>query len=162
MVTYRDAFTEWMGERMDEWTEKIYDIEDGLSSLEENEEDIINYLKNIACSNPLGMALRRYICAKFGTKSSDDSFYTLNLPNEKTLKVSPFIREDYDIINDDITEYVEALLDINAFYNTDKSGNLILDITKAEARRMLRVDTSCTREKMFLLSLLLFAKCRIR
>ena len=152
MVTYRDAFTEWMGERMDEWTEKIYDIEDGLSSLEENEEDIINYLKNIACSNPLGMALRRYICAKFGTKSSDGSFYTLNLPNEKTLKVSPFIREDYDIINDDIAEYVEALLDINAFYNTDKSGNLILDITKAEARRMLRVDTSCTREKMFLLS----------
>lgn len=152
MVTYNDAFTEWIGARMDEWSEKIYDIEDGLTSLEENEEDIIGYLKNIACSNPLGMALRRYICAKFGTKSEDGSFHTLNLPNGKELKVSPFIREDYDIMNDDIAEYVEAFLDINAFYNTDESGNLILDITKAEARRMLRVDTTCTREKMILLS----------
>lgn len=152
MVDYKDGYTQWMSDRMDEWSERIYDIDDGLESLEDNEEGIVDYLKNIVCSNPLGMALRRYICAKFGTESENGETYTLNLPDKKTLTVSKFIREDYDIVNDDIAEYVEAFLDINAFYNTDKSGELILDFTKAEARRMLRVDTFCTREKMFLLS----------
>ena len=152
MVDYKDGYTQWMSDRMDEWSERIYDIDDGLDSLEDNEESIVNYLKNIVCSNPLGMALRRYICAKFRTESETDETYTLSLPNKKILTVSKFIREDYDIVNDDIAEYVEAFLDINAFYNTDKSGELILDFTKAEARRMLRVDTFCTREKMFLLS----------
>lgn len=36
--------------------------------------------------------------------------------------------------------------------NTDSDGNLALDITKAEARRMFKVTTTCLRSKMFLLS----------
>lgn len=152
MADYRDGFTQWMGVKMDEWSEKIYEIEDGISSIEDNEEEIVGYLKNVTCSNPLGLALRRYLCTKYGEGPDVNGCYGIKLSDGKTVKVSDYIRENYDINNDDIAEYVDVFLDINARYNKDSSGNMLLDFTKAEARRMLRVDTSCTREKMFLIS----------
>lgn len=152
MADYRDGFTNWMGMKMDEWSERIYEIDDGLSSVEDNEEEIVGYLKNITCSNPLGLALRRFMCTKYGEGPDNSGYYRIKLSNGNEIKISNYIREDYDIYNDDVAEYVEAFLDINNRFNRDSSGKLLLDFSKNEAKRMMKIDTFCTREKMILIS----------
>ena len=68
--TFGDDYTRIITAHMSEFDERIYDMEEGLSSIEDNEEAIVNYLKDIKCSMPLGLALRRYLCGKF-SKSYD-------------------------------------------------------------------------------------------
>lgn len=99
---------------------------------------------------PLGIALRRYICTKFGEKT--ENCYKVTLSDEKSYTLKDFQSDDYDLQNDDIKEYIEIFQLINEKYNTDESGNLSLEISKPEIRRLLRSTTYCLRSKMFLLS----------
>ena len=148
-----DNFTEMLVYKMNEFEEKIYDIEDGISSLEENESAIIDYLKDIRCSMPLGLALRRYLCGKFSVgQNEEDKSHLFILSDGSKVVVSDYTRDHYDICCDDVKEYTEIFMDINARYNTDSQGEVLTGINKAEARRMFRVTTSCLRSKMFLLS----------
>lgn len=153
MGTFNDGYTDWITLKMDEWTDRIYDIEDGISTVEDNEEKLIEYLKDIQCSLPLGLALRRYLCGKYASfYNSEKKTYSFQLTSGKTVEVSEYQREDYDIQNDDIAEYVDIFLDINSRFNTDADGSLLLEFTRAEARRLLRLDSVCQRSKMFLIS----------
>jgi len=151
--TFGDGFTKQLVSKMSEFEEKIYDIEDGLSSLEENETEIINYLKDIRCSMPLGLALRRYLCGKF-SNGFDESVngFVFELQENKRVIVKDYRKDNYDICVDDVAEYTDIFMFIMEKYNTDSNGVLTLEITKAEARRMLKVTTTCLRSKMFLLS----------
>ena len=151
--TFGDGFTKQLVSKMSEFEEKIYDIEDGLSSLEENETEIINYLKDIRCSMPLGLALRRYLCGKF-SNGFDESVngFVFELQENKRVIVKDYRKDNYDICVDDVAEYTDIFMFIMEKYNTDSNGVLTLEITKAEARRMLEVTTTCLRSKMFLLS----------
>lgn len=150
-ATYNDNYTKMLDAKMNDWgLERIYEIEDDIESLEENEEEIIKYLNNIRYSLPLGIALRRYICTKFGIKTKD--VYKVTLSDEKLYILKDFQSDDYDLQNDDIKEYIEIFQFINEKYNIDERGNLSLEIPKPEIRRLLRSTTYCLRSKMFLLS----------
>lgn len=150
-TTYNDNYTKMLDAKMNDWgLERIYEIEDNIEKLEENEEEIIKYLNNIRYSLPLGIALRRYICTKFGIKTKDG--YKVTLSDEMSYILKDFQSDDYDLQNDDIKEYIEIFQFINKKYNTDESDNLSLEIPKPEIRRLLRSTTYCLRSKMFLLS----------
>lgn len=150
-ATYNDNYTKMLDAKMNDWgLERIYEIEDNIEKLEENEKEIIKYLNNIRYSLPLGIALRRYICTKFGIKTKDG--YKVTLSDEKSYILKDFQSDDYDLQNDDIKEYIEIFQFINEKYNTDESGNLSLEFPKPEIRRLLRSTTYCLRSKMFLLS----------
>lgn len=150
-TTYNDNYTKMLDAKMNDWgLERIYEIEDNIEKLEENEEEIIKYLNNIRYSLPLGIALRRYICTKFGIKTKDG--YKVTLSDETSYILKDFQSDDYDLQNDDIKEYIEIFQFINEKYNTDESDNLSLEIPKPEIRRLLRSTTYCLRSKMFLLS----------
>lgn len=151
--TFNDGFTNSLFTRMSEFEEMIYDIEDGIGSLSENESAIIEYLKDIRCSMPLGLALRRYLCAKFSNGYSENAIsISFSLDDGREIRVKNYIAENYDILQDDIKEYTDICLYLNEKYNTNTDGVLTLDITKAEFRRMLRTTTTCLRTKMFLLA----------
>lgn len=150
-TTYNDNYTKILDAKMTDWgLERIYEIEDDIEKLEENEEEIIKYLNNIRYSLPLGIALRRYICTKFGEKRGDS--YKVTMTNGKSYILKDFQSDDYDLQNDDIKEYIEIFQFINENYNTDDNGNLSPEISKPEIRRLLRSTTYCLRSKMFLLS----------
>lgn len=150
-TTYNDNYTKMLDAKMNYWgLERIYEIEDNIEKLEENEEEIIKYLNNIRYSLPLGIALRRYICTKFGKKTKDG--YKVTMFNGKAYVLKDFHSDDYDLQNDDINEYIEIFQSINEKYNTDNNGKLSLEIPKPEIRRLLRSTTYCLRSKMFLLS----------
>lgn len=150
---FGDNYTDMISAHMSEFEEKIYDIEEGLSSIEDNEEAIVEYLKDIRCSMPLGLALRRYMCGKFSESYDDDTKkFVFRLSDGSLVYTSDYRQEGYDICNDDVKEYTDIFMDINSIYNTNPSGELVSEINKVEARRMLRITKACLRKKMFLLS----------
>lgn len=149
-ATYSDNYTKMLDTKMNDWgLEKIYEIEDDMSKFEENEKEIVSYLNNIRFSLPIGMALRRYICNKYGVKTQQGYKVTFD---GKSYIVKDFQTKDYNLQNDDINEYIEIIQAVNKKYNIDDGGNLTLEISKAEIRRLLRLTTYCQRSKMFLLS----------
>ncbi|MGN0180777.1 MAG: hypothetical protein ACI4DY_15255 [Monoglobaceae bacterium] len=150
---FEDDYTKIITAHMSEFEDRIYEIEEGLSSIEDNEEAIVSYLKDIRCSMPLGLALRRYLCGKFSISYDEATKkYLFKLSDGQTVCVSDYRQKDYDICNDDVKEYTEIFMDINARYNTNSDGALVSEINKAEARRLLRSTKACLRKKMFLIS----------
>ncbi len=152
--TFNDDFTKILISKMNDFEELIYNIEDKIASLEDNEEVIVNYLKDIRCSMPMGLALRRYLCGKFSDGYDKFSeFVSFTLDDGRKITVKNYNSEQYDITADDVKEYTDICIYINEKYNTNSEGIVELDsITKAEFRRMLRSTTTCLRNKMFLLS----------
>lgn len=147
------GFTEWASAKMDEFSEKIYEIEDGICSIEENEDAIIEYLKNIRYSNTIGLQLRRYMCEKFSQEFIEATGeYKFVLLSEKEITVKNLLTDDYDIAKDDVPEFIEIFLDINKRFNTDDNGNLVLNFPRSEAKRLLCADKKCLRSKLFLVS----------
>lgn len=142
-----DGFTKWVEENIDDFSEKIYDIDDGISSIEDSEDDIIRYLTGIRCSLSLGMAIRRHLCGKFASKTDDG--YKFILQDGSEVSVQDYMRDDYDIEDDDIKEYTAVFYDVYIKYNPDLA---IPKFTVAEARRLLRLDSVCQRKKMFEIS----------
>ncbi len=149
---FNDGFTEKLVSKMGDFEELIYDIEDGISSLSDNETAIIEYLKDIRCSMPLGLALRRYLCGKFSNGYSDSADTITFTLGDKDIVVKNYSAEDYDIVEDDVKEYTDICVFLNEKYNKNEDGSIALDITKAEFRRMIRSTTTCLRSKMFLLA----------
>ena len=151
--TFNDGFTDRLISKMSDFEEMIYDIEDGISSLSENEEAIIEYLKDIRCSMPMGLALRRYLCSKFSdgyTEDAENVVFTLD--DGRKITVRNYTSDDYDILEDDVKEYTDICVYLNEKYNPNTEGVVVLDITKAEFRRLIRSTSFCLRSKMFLLS----------
>ena len=148
MKAFNEGYTEKVSVWMDDFSERIYEIDDGLASIEENEDAIIEYLCSKRCALSLGMAIRRYICTKFGTKREGGG-YVFVLRDGSTVSVGDYLREEYDIETDDIKEFTDVFFDIYQKYNPDAP---IPKFSKAEARRLLRVDGSCQRKKMFEIS----------
>lgn len=149
----QDGYTNILTGKINDWgLDKIYEMEDDIYGLENRVPEIIDYLKDIHFSMPLGLALRRYICEQYSNGFDEErQCYSFTLP-EKVIFTKDYTHEDYDIENDDITEYIEIFNYINAKFNTDANGNLTIDIPKAEIRRQLRATTGCIRKKMFDLS----------
>ena len=151
--TFHDGFTDRLVTKMSDFEQLIYDIEDGISALADNEDAIIAYLKDIRCAMPMGMALRRYLCSKFSDGySADAEQIVFSLDDGRTITVKNYTAADYDISEDDVKEYTEICVYLNEKYNTDDRGVVSLQLTKAEFRRLLRSVTVCLRQKMFLLS----------
>lgn len=150
---YSDGYTQRLDTYMNNWgLDKIYEMEDNLTDLSKTNEQIIDYLKDIRFSMPLGMALRRYICGRYADEIGDNNYpYSYKTNSGKVIKLSNYQKDDYDIMTDEVAEYVEIFMDINQKYNS-VNGELILDFPKAEARRMFRKEGACVRSKMFLLS----------
>lgn len=149
----KDGYTGIMTEKINDWgLDKIYEMEDDIYGLENRVPEIIDYLKDIHFSMPLGLALRRYICEQYSNGfDTEKQCYSFTLP-EKVVFTKDHTREDYNIETDDIAEYIDIFNYINAKFNTDANGNLTIDIPKAEIRRQLRATTGCIRKKMFDLS----------
>lgn len=149
---FDDGYTRFLLAKINDWgLERIYEIEDDIETLEENSAAIVDYLRDICCSMPLGLALRRYLCGKFGKKLEQGGF-SFTLSDGSEVVTGDYMREGYDIVGEDIAPYTAVFLDINERYNRDKSGKCALSFTAAEARRMLRVTTVCLRSKMLLIS----------
>lgn len=137
--------------KINDWgLERIYEIEDDIASLEDKEVELIEYLKDIRYSIPIGKALRRYICNKFG--EPNEGGYLVVLSDGNKFQLKDYKSENYDLQNDDIKEYVEIFQAINSEYNTSDDGELLIVFPKAEIRRLFRSTTYCVRSKMFLLS----------
>jgi len=145
MGTFNEGYTEKVRVWMDDFSDRIYEIDDGLASIEENEDAIIEYLCSKRCTLSLGMAIRRYLCTKFGIKQEDGG-YTFVLQDGVAVSVGDYLKEEYDIATDDVKEYTDVFFDLYLKYNPDIP---IPKFSKAEARRLLRVDGSCQRKKMF-------------
>lgn len=151
--TFNDGFTDRLISKMSDFEEMIYDIEDGISSLSENEEEIIEYLKDIRCSMPMGLALRRYLCSKFSDGYTENApSVDFSLEDGRKITVRNYTFDDYDILEDDVKEYTDICVYLNEKYNTNAEGVVTLNITRAEFRRLIRSTTVCLRSKMFLLS----------
>ena len=149
--TYKDNYTQMLETKINDWgLDKIYEIEDSITSLEKNETEIIEYLRDIRYSMPLGTALRRYICNKYG--KLNDKKYCVELQDGKKYVLKDIKADDYDLQNDDIKEYIDIFQAINAKNNSSDDGSLFLEIPKPEIRRLLRSTTYCVRSKMFLIS----------
>ena len=149
----KDGYTEIMTEKINDWgLDKIYEMEDDIYGLEDRVPEIIDYLKDIHFSMPLGLALRRYICEQYSNGfDTVKQCYSFDLP-EKVIFTGDYTSEEYNIETDDVAEYIEIFNYINEKFNTDSNGNLTIDIPKAEIRRQLRATTGCIRKKMFDLS----------
>lgn len=148
---YQDNYTQMLESKIHDWgLDQIYEIEDNIELLADKEEELVEYLKDIRYSIPLGKALRRYICNKFG--ESNEGGYLVTLDNGNRYQLKDYKDANYDLQNDDINEYVEILQSINEQYNTSADGELLLTLKKPEIRRLLRSTTYCVRSKMFLLS----------
>lgn len=149
--TFSDNYTRILDAKMTDWgLDKIYEIEENISSLEKTESEIIEYLKDIRCSMPIGTALRRYICTKFGTETEEGFVVTLDDGCVYTLK--DFRKENYDLQTDDVNTYIEIFKKVNKQYNSFADDKLALEIPKPEIRRLFRSTTYCQRSKMFLIS----------
>lgn len=148
---YKDNYTQMLETKMTDWgLDRIYEIEEDISALEDKEPELIEYLRDIRYSMPLGTALRRYICNKFGKPYNGG--YSVELFNENKYFLKDYQAENYDLQNDDIKEYIEIFQTINKKYNVSETGELLLEIPKPEIRRLLRSVTYCVRTKMFLIS----------
>ena len=147
-MSFGDGLTDKIGVKLDEFSDKIWAIDDGLASIDDSEDAIIAYLHSIRSANAMGLALRRYLCKKFGAKLVDGG-YSFTLQNGTALQVGDYLKDDYDIENDDIKAYTEVFYDVYLKYNPNVP---IPKFTKAEARRLLRMDTPCQRRKMFTIS----------
>lgn len=150
--SFDDNYTRILDAKITDWgLDKIYEIEENITSLEKNEVEIIDYLKDVRCSMPIGLALRRYICTKFGVET--DNGYLVELENGNTFKLTDFRDINYDLQSDDLSVYIEIFQIVNRKYNTyKKTKELSLVFAKAEIRRLFRSTTYCQRSKMFLLS----------
>lgn len=149
----QDGYTNILTGKINDWgLDKIYEMEDDIYELENKVPEIIDYLKDIHFSMPLGLALRRYICEQYSDGfDTAKQCYSFTLP-EKIIFTNDHTSENYNIETDDIAEYIEIFNYINAKFNTDENGNLTINIPKAEVRRQLRATTGCVRKKMFDLS----------
>lgn len=148
---YKDNYTQMLEIKMTDWgLDRIYEIEEDISALEDKEPELIEYLKDIRYSMPLGTALRRYICNKFGKPCNGG--YSVELFNKNKYFLKDYQAENYDLQNDDIKEYIEIFQTINQKFNSSETGELLLEIPKPEIRRLLRSVTYCVRSKMFLIS----------
>lgn len=142
--SFSDPFTERIYHIMADYEAMVDDLD---SELRENMDDlpkIIEYLNDICCSSPLGFALRRYLCTKFGEdEKGADGSVTFKLSDGRTVTVSDYNRAGYDITTDDVKEYTDVFMDICARYNASEV------IDRQEARRLLKVTGECSRSKMF-------------
>lgn len=149
----KDGYTQKLTEKINDWgLDKIYEMEDDIYGLEGRVPEIIDYLKDIHFSMPLGLALRRYICEQYSECYDSKKKHFVFKLSDKVICTKDYTNTDYDIESDDIAEYTEIFNYINAKYNTDEQGNLSLKIPKAEVRRQLRATSGCVRRKMFDLS----------
>ena len=147
------GLTEYVDGKMSDFESKIYDIEDNITNPRNDVDEIITYLKDISFSIPFGKALRRYICDKYAeTKDIATGKYVFTIIPEKEIYVSDYIRGNYNITTDDVEAFVELFMFINQKYNTNSDGELLIDFPKAEARRLLKAESPCKRDKMFLIS----------
>lgn len=149
-VKIRDNYTKWIEARMEEWDACIYEIEDRCADLQDNVDALVDYLKSIPDTMSLGLALRRYLCAACGERT--ETGWRLRLTDGTHREVCDYMAPGYDIAKDDVSVYTEVMLDLNGHWNRDGSGEVLLPLTRAEARRMLRLPGACTRKKMFELS----------
>lgn len=150
MSNFKDGYTNWLNEKMDDWSEKICEMEEDLSSFEENEAKLIEYLKDTCCSLPLGLALRRYICSKYCTFDMKTNKYTFE-SDGKRFVLSDYLTDNYDILSTDVNEFTEIFLAINKKYNTTPGGEQMPNFTKTEAKRLIKSVTVCRRDKLFLI-----------
>lgn len=141
MGNFNDGYTKMLKDKMEDWgLDKIYEMEDNLQSQEKNGKEIVDYLKDVCCSMPLGLALRRYLCGKFGKE------LVFKLADGTVRTVGDYKRQGYDIVTEDVEAYVDIFLDLNEKWCPEKM------FTKAEARRLIRMTGICTRSKVFELS----------
>lgn len=148
---FNDNHTKWLNAKMTEYEEKIYEMEDDMSSFDDNEEAIISYLKDIHFSMTVGLALRRYLCTKFADYDERSDMYIFKF-GDKRFVVKNYQSEDYNILTDELSEYSDVFIEIDNKYNSVNGKESATGFTKAEAKRMLKITASCTREKMFLIS----------
>lgn len=149
--TFNDNHTQWLNAKMTEYEEKIYEMEDDMSSFDDNEEAIISYLNDIHFSMTLGLALRRYLCTKYAVYDEINNMFIFEFGDKKII-VRNYQSEDYDILTDELSEYSDIFIRIDNLFNSSDGEASPTGFTKAEAKRMLKITASCTREKMFLIS----------
>lgn len=121
----KDGYTQKLTEKINDWgLDKIYEMEDDIYGLEGRVPEIIDYLKDIHFSMPLGLALRRYMCEQYSEcYDSEKKHYIFKL-SDKVICTKDYTNTDYDIESDDIAEYIEIFNYVNAKYNTDKQEQL--------------------------------------
>ena len=152
MNSNTNGLTEIVTNQMTEFEETIYEIEDNILNPQKKVDEIIAYLKDVKFSIPFGRALRRYICDNYAAFDDKTSEYVFHLLPEKEIRVSDYHNIDYNIQKIDVEAFVELFMFINKKFNSDSEGNLLLDFPKAEARRLLKAEAPCKRDKMFLIS----------
>lgn len=150
---YTDGMTKKFTARMYDCEDYIYNIEDGVGSFEENRRAIVEYLSSCDCGMSLGLELRRYICKEYATAQTDSdgnvTGYIIGLPDGRELSVGNYAVDGYDITTEDIRPYTDAFMGINAYFNSNEAGELVSDITRAEASRLLKIPESVRRDKIF-------------
>ena len=148
--TFNDNYTRMLDAKITDWgLDKIYEIEENITTLEKNETEIIEYLRDIRCSMPIGIALRRYICTKYGEEVN--SGFQVAFDDGANYQLKDFRQESYDLQTDDVNQYIEIFQRVNRQYNSI-GDEQVLVIPKPEIRRLLRSTTYCQRSKMFLIS----------
>ena len=96
---------------------------------------------------PVGLGLRRYLCDHYGKKVPNGILLTFPDGTEHTVK--DLMSEDYDILTDDLKTFADLFI----FINRKENGSILeREFPRPEVNRMLKLTTSCTRSKLFLIS----------
>lgn len=128
-----DGYTKFLNGKMEDFgISKIWDLEDKVG--ENTIQEIIAYLKDSRCTATLGIYFRRYICGKFCEKTGDGYVY-------QSYHLTDYMDPQYDVTKE-LPEYLSIFEDIKKQYNPD------LVFSRAEARRMLKMESVCSRDKL--------------
>lgn len=144
---FKDEYSKFISVEMTQWENHIYDIEDHISALEDNVPALVEYLKDLQYSMTLGLGLRRYLSAQYGTEVGEH--IVLRFPDGTERIVKNYKCDGYDILKDDTKTYADLFLQVNQEYNQDA---LSKEFPRPEVNRLLRAVSACTRQKLFLLS----------
>jgi hypothetical protein len=146
--SFQDGITEKFEMKMEDYGVLVEEFK--MKNLKKTTKEIIDYLNDIRCTVTPGLALRRYLCHKFGRKT--DTGYKFTLSEDRVVSVGDYTDDSYDIQKDELGEYTKIFTYYNAKYNRLEDGYILSNINEAEARRLLKVTTSFSRQKMFEIS----------
>lgn len=134
----KDGYTKFLQAKMEDYgLTRIWDLEDTME--QKTAEEIIAYLRDSQCTATIGIFLRRYICGKFCEETSDG--YVYHFDNGESCHLTNYMSPQYDLTKE-LPEYVSIFEDIRQKYNSDMA------FRREEARRLLKMDGICSREKL--------------
>ena len=142
----KDGYTTYLIRKMEDYgLSTIWDLEDKMES--STVQEFVQYLRDSRCTATIGIYIRRLICGKYCEERENNYIYTFM--NGETCELADYMSPQYNVAEDEVNAYVDVCLDIMNRWNPS------MNIKRAEVKRLVKMDGTCSRDKLFDLSFLL-------